>query len=48
MPKTFRQNMGFIGALLDEYQKAIEEYNRWIETEAISMTMKLNEVRGKI
>lgn len=28
--------------------KAIEEYNRWIETEAISMTMKLNEVRGKI
>jgi len=26
MPKTFRQNMGFIGALLDEYQKAIEEY----------------------
>ncbi|MBW4362673.1 methyltransferase domain-containing protein [Flavobacterium taihuense] len=28
--------------------KAIEEYNHWIETEAISMTMKLNEVRGKI
>jgi len=28
--------------------KAIEEYNQWIETEAISMTMKLNEVRGKI
>jgi ubiquinone/menaquinone biosynthesis C-methylase UbiE len=27
--------------------KAIEEYNNWIETEAISMTMKLNEVRGK-
>jgi len=27
--------------------KAIEEYNQWIETEAISMTMKLNEVRGK-
>jgi len=27
--------------------KAIEEYNHWIETEAISMTMKLNEVRGK-
>ena len=26
MPKTFRQNMGWIGALLDEYQKAIEEY----------------------
>lgn len=28
--------------------KAIEDYNHWIETEAISMTMKLNEVRGKI
>ncbi|MCG9791656.1 methyltransferase domain-containing protein [Flavobacterium algicola] len=28
--------------------KAIEEYNNWIETKAISMTMKLNEVRGKI
>ncbi|MDO6436649.1 class I SAM-dependent methyltransferase [Cyclobacterium sp. 1_MG-2023] len=28
--------------------KAIEEYNEWIEIEAISMTMKLNEVRGKI
>lgn len=28
--------------------KAIEEYNHWIETEAISMTMKLNEVRGRI
>ena len=28
--------------------QAIEEYNHWIETEAISMTMKLNEVRGKI
>lgn len=28
--------------------KAIEEYNNWIEKEAISMTMKLNEVRGKI
>jgi ubiquinone/menaquinone biosynthesis C-methylase UbiE len=27
---------------------AIEEYNHWVETEAISMTMKLNEVRGKI
>ncbi len=26
MPKTFRQNKGFIDALLDEYQKAIEEY----------------------
>ncbi len=28
--------------------KAIEEYNHWIATEAISMTMKLNEVRGRI
>jgi len=28
--------------------KAIEEYNHWIETKAVSMTMKLNEVRGKI
>lgn len=27
--------------------KAIEEYDHWIETSAISMTMKLNEVRGK-
>lgn len=27
--------------------KAIEEYDNWIETSAISMTMKLNEVRGK-
>jgi ubiquinone/menaquinone biosynthesis C-methylase UbiE len=26
--------------------KAIEEYNDWIENEALSMTMKLNEVRG--
>lgn len=28
--------------------KAIEEYNEWIENKAISMTMKLNEVRGRI
>lgn len=28
--------------------KAIEEYNHWVETEAVSMTMKLNEVRGRI
>lgn len=28
--------------------KAIEEYNSWIDNEAISMTMRLNEVRGKI
>ena len=28
--------------------KAIEEYDYWVDNEAISMTMKLNEVRGKI
>lgn len=28
--------------------KAIEEYDRWIETDAQSMIMKLNEVRGSI
>ncbi len=28
--------------------KAIEEYNQWVETEAVSMTMKLNEVRGRM
>ena len=28
--------------------KAIEEYNNWIESSALSMTMKLNEVRGKV
>ena len=28
--------------------KAIEEYNEWIENQAVSMTMKLNEVRGKL
>jgi len=27
---------------------AIEEYDNWIENEGISMTMKLNEVRGKL
>jgi len=27
--------------------KAIEEYNNWVDNEAVSMTMKLNEVRGK-
>ncbi len=27
--------------------KTIEEYNEWVENKAISMTMKLNEVRGK-
>lgn len=28
--------------------KAIEEYNHWVENSAVSMTMKLNEVRGKV
>jgi len=28
--------------------KAIAEYDEWLATEAVSMTMKLNEVRGKI
>ena len=28
--------------------KAIEEYNNWIENSAFSMTMKLNEIRGRI
>lgn len=28
--------------------KAIEEYDEWVENKAISMTMKLNEVRGKM
>ena len=29
-------------------ETAINEYNEWVEDEAISMTMKLNEVRGKL
>lgn len=28
--------------------KAIEEYEYWVDNIAVSMTMKLNEVRGKI
>jgi ubiquinone/menaquinone biosynthesis C-methylase UbiE len=37
------------GYLTDDLRlKAIEEYNRWIENEAIFMTMKLNEVRGRV
>ncbi|REG92929.1 methyltransferase domain-containing protein [Flavobacterium aquicola] len=28
--------------------KAIEEYDHWVETKAVSMTMKLNEVRGRV
>ena len=28
-------------------QQAIEEYDHWVATEAVSMTMKLNEVRGR-
>ncbi len=27
--------------------KVIEDYNRWVEHQSISMTMKLNEVRGE-
>ena len=27
--------------------RAIEEYNHWVKEEAVSMTMKLNEVRGR-
>lgn len=35
------------GYINDELRiKAIEEYNVWIEQDCISMTMKLNEVRG--
>jgi ubiquinone/menaquinone biosynthesis C-methylase UbiE len=37
------------GYIENEYrQQVIEEYNEWVEKEAISMTMKLNEVRGKM
>jgi ubiquinone/menaquinone biosynthesis C-methylase UbiE len=37
------------GYIENEYRhQAIKEYNEWIEKEAISMTMKLNEVRGKM
>jgi ubiquinone/menaquinone biosynthesis C-methylase UbiE len=37
------------GYLDDELrQQAIREYDAWVEHEAISMTMKLNEVRGKM
>ena len=28
--------------------KAIEEYDKWVDVQAVSMTMKLNEVRGKM
>jgi hypothetical protein len=28
--------------------KAIEEYDEWVDNRAISMTMKLNEVRGRM
>ena len=37
------------GYLTDDLRlKAIEEYDKWIENDAISMTMKLNEVRGSV
>jgi ubiquinone/menaquinone biosynthesis C-methylase UbiE len=37
------------GYLDDELRlRAIAEYDRWVEQEAVSMTMKLNEVRAQI
>lgn len=37
------------GYLQEELRlKAIQEYNNWIENSALSMIMRLNEVRGKI
>lgn len=37
------------GYLTEELRlKAIEEYNSWIENDAVSMTLKLNEVRGSV
>jgi len=37
------------GYIEDEYRlHVIEEYNEWVEKEAISMTMKLKEIRGKM
>ncbi|MEM7373307.1 MAG: methyltransferase domain-containing protein [Bacteroidota bacterium] len=36
------------GYLDDELRlQAIEEYTAWVQSEAVSMTMKLNEVRGR-
>jgi len=37
------------GYLEDEIRlRAISEYNEWVEDKAVSMTMKLNEVRGRV
>ncbi|WP_367210034.1 hypothetical protein [Sphingobacterium sp. R2] len=37
------------GYITDELRlQAIEEYTRWIEIEATSMTLKMNDVRAKI
>src|SRR5690606_16215814 len=37
------------GYIDNEYRlQVIEEYDEWVEKEATSMTMKLNEVRGKM
>ena len=37
------------GYIVDEYRlQVIEEYDEWVEKEAISMTMKLKEIRGKM
>ena len=37
------------GYLTDELRlKTIDEYNLWVKNKAVSMTMKLNEVRGQL
>jgi hypothetical protein len=37
------------GYIKDEDRlQAIEEYNKWIETDAATMVMKLKEVRGRM
>ena len=42
------QQMVIEGYITDELRlKAIEDYSNWIETEALSMTLKMNDVRGK-
>lgn len=43
------QQMVIEGYITDELRlKAIEDYSIWIETEALSMTLKMNDVRAKI
>ncbi|OOG17812.1 methyltransferase [Sphingobacterium sp. CZ-UAM] len=42
------QQMVIEGYITDELRlKAIADYSNWIETEALSMTLKMNDVRGK-